>query len=54
MKGNSSRLKVVEDRLNAVEEGLDQVKGFSKEIDHVLARTVVIENHLGIKSVKMA
>jgi hypothetical protein len=43
---------VVERRLDAVEEGLEEVKGFSKEIDHVLERTIRIEQHLGIETVE--
>lgn len=49
---NNSRLTLVEHRLSTVEEGLEEVKGFSKEIDHVLERTIRIEQHLGIEPVE--
>jgi len=54
VRETNSRRTLVERRLEAVEEGLDEVKGFSKDIDHALERTVIIERHLGIESVESA
>ncbi len=48
LKAIKDEARDIRKRLDVLENGLANVYGFSKEIDHVLMRIAAIEKHLGI------
>jgi predicted nucleic acid-binding Zn-ribbon protein len=45
-----TELRDIRGRLEALEEAAQNTAGFTKEIDHLLKRVVVIEKHLGLEA----
>jgi tetrahydromethanopterin S-methyltransferase subunit G len=44
----SSEVTAIHRRLATLEEAVDNISGFAKEIDHLLTRVAEIEKHLGL------
>ena len=44
----ASEVADIHRRLDALEQAVGNVTGFSKEIDHILVRVSAIEKHLGL------
>lgn len=45
-----TELRDIRKRLEALEEAAQNSAGFTKEIDHLLKRVVMIEKHLGLET----